>query len=403
MTTPIKVRRRTSGAAGAPSSLLSGELAVNFVDSTFYIGTGDDGNGNATSILPFGGNGAFVSLPDAQSITGIKTFTASPIIPNATGPTQPVAKGQMDTALALKANLASPTLTGTPTAPTPASSDSSTQLATTAFVKAQGYLTGGSITDLGAPTSNMSMAGYAITNLAAPVNDTDAVNKVYADNLRQGLNVKAAVRVIALNDIVLSGTQTIDGITLVTGNRVLVAGQTLAKNNGIYVASTGAWSRATDAGTSTTVTTGLFTFVEEGVDNADSGWVLTTNGPITLGSTGLNFTQFSGAGTYLAGDGLFKAGNVISASGVVNRISTSNAGIDISPNYVGQTSISTLGTVTTGTWHAQRIGLEYGGTGTDLLVLSDDTMLKKTGGAIVPAVSGTDYLAPGSVIDGGTF
>jgi len=153
--------------------------------------------------------------------------------------------------------------------------------------------------------------------VATPVNGLDAANKSYVDSARTGLDVKASVKVATTGAITLStgleAGDTIDGYTLVAGDRVLVKNQDTASENGIYVvAESGAPSRADDADSSAEVTPGLFTFVEQGTLNADSGWVLITNAPITLGTTGLEFSLFSVAGNILAGDGLLKTGDVLS-------------------------------------------------------------------------------------------
>jgi len=129
------------------------------------------------------------------------------------------------------------------------------------------------------------------------------------------------------------------------------------------VVSGGSWTRASDADTSAKVTSGMFTFVEEGTTNADSGWVLTTDGAIVLGTTSLSFTQFSGAGQITAGAGLTKTGNTIDAVGTADRITVNADSIDIASTYVGQTSITTLGTIGTGTWNGSVIGASFGGTG----------------------------------------
>lgn len=153
--------------------------------------------------------------------------------------------------------------------------------------------------------------------VATPVNGLDAANKSYVDSARTGLDVKASVKVATTGPITLStgleAGDTIDGYTLVAGDRVLVKNQDTASENGIYVvAESGAPSRATDADSSLEVTPGMFTFVEQGTTNADSGWVLITDGAITLGTTGLEFSLFSVAGNILAGDGLLKTGDVLS-------------------------------------------------------------------------------------------
>ena len=205
-------------------------------------------------------------------------------------------------------------------------------------------------------------------SVATPTEAGHAATKGYVDAARSGLDVKQSVRVATTEAITLSSGlengDTIDGVTLATGNRVLVKNQDTASENGIYVvAASGAPSRADDADTSAEVTAGMFTFVEEGTTNADTGWVLTTNNTITLGTTGLTFAQFSGAGSILAGDGLTKTGSTINVVGTSNRITANADSIDIASTYVGQSSITTLGTITTGTWNGTAIAVANGGTG----------------------------------------
>jgi hypothetical protein len=150
-----------------------------------------------------------------------------------------------------------------------------------------------------------------VTGLAAPSGSSDAANKAYVDAVASGLDVKASVRAATTANITLSGTQTIDGVACIAGDRVLVKDQSTGANNGIYVVAAGAWSRATDADSSAEVTSGMFTFVTEGTANGNNGFVLTTDDPITLGTTALVFAQFSGAGQITAGTGLTKAGNTL--------------------------------------------------------------------------------------------
>lgn len=159
--------------------------------------------------------------------------------------------------------------------------------------------------------SQHEITATTVTGLSQPVNDTDQANKLYVDSIAQGIDVKQSVRVATTQNITLSGTQTIDGIQVVQGDRVLVKNQTTKSTNGIYVVQQGQWSRQTDANTSDKVHPGMFTFVEEGNTNQDSGWVLITDQPITLGTTELEFEQFSGAGQIVAGNGLTKTGNTL--------------------------------------------------------------------------------------------
>lgn len=150
-------------------------------------------------------------------------------------------------------------------------------------------------------TSNASLVTLLIDDTV--VKATRAwVMGYLADELAK-LDGKQSVRVATTENIVLSGAQQIDGVAVLSGQRVLVTAQTLAKDNGIYVAANGAWVRATDANTSAKVTPGLTVMVEEGAANGDSLWHLVTNGPITLGTTALSFEMLAGrtgiqAGTY---------------------------------------------------------------------------------------------------------
>ena len=108
---------------------------------------------------------------------------------------------------------------------------------------------------------------------------------------------KRPVRCATTANITLSGTQTIDGVAAVAGNRVLVKNQTTASQNGIYVVASGAWSRSTDADNSAKVFGGIECRVNEGTTNADKNFVLTTNDTITLGTTSLTFTPDASGGS----------------------------------------------------------------------------------------------------------
>jgi hypothetical protein len=184
---------------------------------------------------------------------------------------------------------------------------------------------------------------------------------------QSGLDVKQSVRAATTASITLEGLQTIDGVSLAVDDRVLVKNQTNAILNGIYIVKSGSgaaneWLRADDAGNGE-LTPGSFTFVEEGTVNADSGFVVSTNGVIVVGEDEINWTQFSGTGQITAGAGLTKTGNTLDVVGTADRITVNADSIDISSTYAGQTSIVTLGTVTTGTWQGNAIAVAHGGTG----------------------------------------
>jgi hypothetical protein len=150
------------------------------------------------------------------------------------------------------------------------------------------------------PTTGLEMTANKATGFGT-VNDTlypsvQAV-KTYVDNVAAGLDVRASCRAATTANIAsMSGTMTIDGVSLAVGNRVLVKDQSTGSQNGIYVVQSGAWTRAPDADTSAEVTAGIFVWISEGTANGDTGWVLTTNDAIVLDTTALTFSQFTGVG-----------------------------------------------------------------------------------------------------------
>jgi phage-related tail fiber protein len=194
-------------------------------------------------------------------------------------------------------------------------------------------------------TDNLDFGNaYKGINLVNPTNPQDAATKSYVDATKQGLDVKDSVRVTTTANITLSGLQTIDGVSVIAGDRVLVKNQTAGQDNGIYVVSAGAWSRSDDANTNAKVTSGMFTFVEVGTLNADSGWVLTTDGVITLGTTALSFTQFSGAGQVEAGNGLTKTGNTLNVeTASTGRIVVNADNIDLAVSGVAAAQYGATG------------------------------------------------------------
>jgi hypothetical protein len=253
-------------------------------------------------------------------------------------------------------------------------------------------------------TGELSLGSKKITSVASPTSDQDAANKSYVDSVAQGLSLKDSVRAGTTANITLSGEQTIDDVALSVGDRVLVKDQSDTTKNGIYVVASGSWSRATDADTDAEVTSGMFTFVSEGTINANSGWVLTTANPITLGTSLLEFTQFSGAGQIIAGTGIAKSGNTLDVGGTADRITANADTIDIASTYVGQSSIVTVGTLTNGA-----LGSGFGAIsiGSSPITAGEATFSSIVGSAITGSgnltINGEGTFSNGLTVSGGTF
>jgi len=163
---------------------------------------------------------------------------------------------------------------------------------------------------LAPPTADVSWGGFKLTSLGTPTAATDASTKGYVDAAISGLAWKDTVRVASTANVVVAtgGLVAVDGVTVAAGDRVLLKAQTAPAENGIYVAAAGAWARSTDAAAAGDLLNAAV-FVSEGTVNSDTAWVMTTNAPITVGTTALTWVQFSGAGTYVAGAGLTLTGN----------------------------------------------------------------------------------------------
>jgi hypothetical protein len=158
------------------------------------------------------------------------------------------------------------------------------------------------------PSGYKDRSGFGATSL---------VSKEYVDAVKTGLDFKDSVRVASTGNLTISGPgAAIDGISLSSGDRVLLKNQTTASQNGIYSwnGAASAMTRTTDADADAEVTSGMYVFVETGTANSDTGFVLTTDGSITVGSTSLSFTQFSGAGQIVAGDAMSKSGNTLNVN-----------------------------------------------------------------------------------------
>lgn len=233
--------------------------------------------------------------------------------------------------------------------------------------------------------TGLSANSQKITSVATPTDSADAANKSYVDSVASGVQVLESSRVATTGNLNATyvGTPTftltnngtlaaieIDGISLSTNDRVLVKNQSTATQNGIYIVSTvgsGAteWvlTRSSDFDSSAEISNGQSTFISEGSSNGFSTWVLTTENPITLDTSDLTFALFGKSSTIVAGDGLTLTGSTLDVGGTAGRISVSGTAVNIDTSYIGQNTITTLGTITTGAWEATDVGITHGGTG----------------------------------------
>ena len=266
-------------------------------------------------------------------------------------------------------------------------------------------------------TGTIDVSSARITSLATPTGSTDAATKAYVDAQLQGLDVKQSVRVATTANGTLSSAfannSTVDGVTLATNDRILIKDQSTGSENGIYtVNASGAPTRATDFDADSEVTGGAFFFAEEGTTNADNGFVLTNDGAITVGTTALTFTQFSGAGQIIAGTALTKSGNTLNvavddssieinsdalrvkASGITNAMLAGS--IDLTAKVTGALPVGNGGT-----------GLSSIAKGSVLVANSANTLSALDGGGsndgILTYTASSDTLAFATAVDGGTF
>lgn len=274
-------------------------------------------------------------------------------------------------------------------------------LGTFSFENASTIIRLGRLDQISAPTASVDLNSQKIINLLAPTNPGDATNKTYVDGLvGGGIAWKNPVRVATTAAGTLATAfangQTVDGVVLATGDRILIKDQAAGAENGIYtVNAAGAPTRATDADAAAEIASAAV-FVAVGTANADSAWTMTTDS-VTLGTTALTWVRFSGLGTVTAGAGLTKTGDTLDVIGTANRITVAADSVDISTSYAGQATITILGTIATGVWNGTGITVPYGGTGVATLT-NHGVLLGQGAAALVATAVG----ATGTVLRGAT-
>ena len=314
MSNTIRIKKRAaSGSAGSPSSLSPSEIAFNENDLKLYYGFGDDGSTppNASSIITIGGSGAFFNKTDTRNANIV---LAGPTTGSAAAPT-----------------FRSLVVADIPTLTASKVSDFDTQVRTNR------------LDQLASATSTVS----GVT----PTADAHFATKGYVDSVSEGLDVKQSCQVATTANITiataLNSGDSIDGVTLANGDRVLVKDQSTATQNGIYVVGDTP-VRADDLATGADAA-GAFTFVEQGSTNADIGFVCTSNkGSAVVGTNNLAFSTFSSSGNVTAGDGLDKNGNELSVDLKANGglvIESTELAVDLSASSItGTLAISDGGT-----------------------------------------------------------
>lgn len=323
------------------AKLTSGVLSAATEGTDYYGGGGTDvlvtdgGTGRSTSTTAYGLIAAGTTATGVQQT--IAPGTSGHFLKSAGGAALAsfAAIAESDVVnlvsdLALKAPLASPTFTGNVTVPTPSAS-------------------------------------------------TDAANKAYVDAAAVGIDWKPSVRAATTANGALATAyengDIIDGVTLATGDRILIKNQSTGSENGIYtVNASGAPTRATDADANAEVTSGLAVFVEEGTTNADSGWMLTTNGAITVNTTALTFTQFTGLGQIVAGAALTQTGNTLD-------VATDNSSIEVNADALRVKAAGVTNAMLAGSIAASKL------VGTDIVTVG--TLSAGNATAIVDAATTT--------------
>lgn len=371
MANSIRIKRRANGSgAGAPSTLENAELAYNEQDNILYYGTGTGGvGGSATQVLAIAGSGAYVPL---AHVGAGGTAHANAVALGAAGFMTGTDKDKLDNIASNANNYVHPSTDGTLHVPATSNTNDGKVLTAGATAGslswvaplalssanpaalgtvAPGVATTASKSDhvhqlpllnaLGAPTGAVSLNNQRITGLATPTADTDAATRLYVDSAVQGLDPKQTVRAATTAAGTLASSfanaSVIDGVTLVTGNRILIQNQAAPAENGIYTVNvSGAPTRALDMDNWLEVP-GAYVFVEEGTINADTGFVCTSNTGGTLNTTAITFVAFSGAGQITANGGLTKVGNTIS-------VALGASGVNLTTQVTGTLPVANGGT-----------------------------------------------------------
>ena len=386
---PNTIRIKRSTGSTAVSSCANAELSLTEGNEVLWVGKGSGGSGgSATTVIPIGGKGKFW---DKETSYSANFVLAAP------------SNGAGASSMRLLATADIPSI------PHTRISDFDAGVRTNR------------LNELTVPNAAVDVNSQKVTNLALCTANSDAASKAYVDSVAQALDVKDSVVVATTGNGAISTAyangQTVDGVTLSTGDRILLKDQTSGSANGIYnVNASGAPSRASDMATGANAA-GNFVFVEKGTVNGNNGFVCTTDVAV-VGTNALTFTQFSGAGQVIAGDGIQKSGNTLSLdlkanSGVI--ISSTELAIDLSASSIaGTLAIGDGGTGAT-TASAALTNLGFSNYGKTLIDDADAAAARTTLGlgSISTQAANSVAITGGSIqnlttfdgitIDGGSF
>jgi hypothetical protein len=321
------------GVAGNPTLALANDLAaLEGLSTTGYVIRTGDGTATTRSIT---GNSDRIVVSNGDGVASDTSLDLA-VVTQATGGT--FMKFTIDTY-------------GRVTENTPVTTSDITNLVDATYVNLSGDTMAGVL----------NMGSNRITGLGTPTGDTDATTKAYVDALTNGLSWKDAVRVatVANIDIVadLEAGDTLNGVTLVAGDRVLVKNQTAAAENGIYVVqATGAAVRAEDMNAAAEFD-GAAVFVKEGTSGASSGWTQTAT-VVTVGTDIVEWSQFTGGALYIWGTGLVESGNTINVNlgAGISELPTDEVAIDLYNSTTGAIVLTEDG-VTRSTGSASKLHL----------------------------------------------
>jgi len=326
----------TGGQADVTGNLTAGNIdGGNLVEASYFTGTLINGTSNITTV-----NNGNINIVSAGNTTAVITGTGANITGtlNANGV---ATLGSVVTAQVTGAGSGNLTLTA-------GSADDYVEIRPTG-------------------TGQVHVGGFKIESVGTPTASTDAATKQYVDDVAQGLAVHAPCDVASTNTLATmsGGTVTydngtagvgatltisgatltaIDGVTLTTNDRILIKDESTGANNGIYVyTSSTVLTRADDFNTPTEMAGGDFTFVQQGTVYNDTGWVMTD--PVTtVGTSTVNFVQFSGAGSFTAGAGLTLTGTEFSVN--VDGLTTDIQGGNVVVKTSAQLTTPDIGAAT---------------------------------------------------------